>query len=198
MPRIGIGPKDLVHEARFPFMKALASNEALSIRVAAVADAAALLEIYRPYVEDTAVSFETSVPAVEEFAARIQKALTRWQWLVAEIDGEPVGYAYASSHRDRAAYRWSTEVSAYVAARFQRQGIGRLLYERLLEDVARKGLCNAYAGVTMPNDASVGLHCHLGFETVGVFRSVGRKFGKWHDVMWLQRKLLDAPPPEAQ
>src|SRR5579863_684927 len=157
----------------------------------------ALLDIYRPYVVETPVSFETSVPDVSQFAARIQKALAGWQWLVAEMDGKCVGYAYASSHRERAAYRWSIEVSAYVPPAFQRRGIGRLLYDDLLADAARKGFCNAYAGITMPNEASIALHRRAGFETIGVFRAVGRKFGRWHDVLWVQRKLLDAPPREA-
>jgi phosphinothricin acetyltransferase len=96
-------------------------------------------------------------------------------------------------HRERAAYRWSAEVSAYVHADAQRQGIGRLLYEALLEELARKGFCNALAGIALPNDASVAFHRSLGFEPVGVFKAVGRKFDAWHDVSWLQRRLRDAP-----
>lgn len=166
----------------------------LTIRSADPADAAALLAIYRPFVETTAVSFETVVPTVEEFAARIAKALASWQWLVAEQEGQCIGYAYGSSHRERPAYRWSAEVSAYVHASHRRRGVGRALYLRLLDDLADKGFCNAYAGATLPNEGSVALHRSVGFEPIGVFKAVGRKFGQWHDVAWFQRALRDAPP----
>jgi len=166
-----------------------------TIRSAVEADAAALLAIYRPFVESTAVSFETVVPTVEEFADRIDKALTGWQWLVAERDGQCIGYAYGSSHRQRQAYRWSVEVSAYVHPNHHRRGVGRALYLRLLEELAQKGFCNAYAGTTLPNEGSVALHRGVGFEFIGVFKAVGRKFGTWHDVAWFQRVLRDSPPP---
>ena len=165
-----------------------------TIRSAVEADAAALLAIYRPFVESTAVSFETVVPTVEEFADRIDKALTGWQWLVAEQDGQCIGYAYGSSHRQRQAYRWSVEVSAYVHPNHHRRGVGRALYLRLLEELAQKGFCNAYAGTTLPNEGSVALHRAVGFEFIGVFKAVGRKFGTWHDVAWFQRILRDSPP----
>jgi phosphinothricin acetyltransferase len=164
------------------------------IRSASDADAPALHAIYRPYVESTAVSFETVVPTVEEFAARIAKAVGRWQWLVALHGDRCVGYAYGSLHRERHAYRWSTEVSAYVHPDYHRQGIGRALYTKLLDDLALKGYCNALAAITLPNEASVELHRGVGFEPIGVFRAVGHKFGKWQDVGWYQRKLRDAPP----
>jgi len=165
-----------------------------TIRSAVEADAAALLAIYRPFVESTAVSFETVVPTVEEFADRIAKALTGWQWLVAERDGQCIGYAYGSSHRQRQAYRWSVEVSAYVHPNHHRRGVGRALYLRLLEELAQKGFCNAYAGTTLPNEGSVALHRGVGFEFIGVFKAVGRKFGTWHDVAWFQRVLRNSPP----
>ena len=166
----------------------------IRIRQGSVADAPALLEIYRPFVESTAVSFETAAPLIEEFAGRIEKALSHWQWLTAEKEGQCVGYAYGSLLRERAAYRWSVEVSAYVHPREHRQGIARALYEQLFEDLARKGFCNAYAGIALPNEASIALHVSVGFEPIGVFRSVGRKFDRWHDVGWYQRTLRDAPP----
>jgi len=167
--------------------------QSLHIRPATEGDAAQLVAIYRPFVETTAVSFETVVPTVPEFAARITKALTRWQWLVAERDGQCLGYAYASTHRERSAYQWSVEVSAYVHPRHHRQGVGRALYAPLFEDLARKGFCNAYAGIAMPNDGSVALHRSVGFQPIGVFPRVGRKFNAWHDVAWLHRPLRDAP-----
>ena len=170
------------------------ATEPPRIRTATESDAPALLAIYRPFVETTAVSFETVAPTVDEFAARIAKAVAGWQWLVAESDGRCVGYAYGGLHRERAAYRWSAEVSAYVHRDHRRQGIGRALYARLLDELAQKGYCSAYAAITVPNDSSVALHRCVGFEPIGVFRSVGRKFGRWHDVAWFQRPLRDAPP----
>lgn len=165
------------------------------IRPATLADAASLLDIYRPYVEGTTVSFETEVPSVEAFAARIEKALQGWAWLVAEVDGQCVGYAYGGAHRERAAYRWSTETSAYIRAGWQGKGLGKMLYRALFERLAERGYCNALAVVVVPNDASVALHRAVGFKTVGVFQRGGHKFGAWHDVMWLQRVLRDLPPP---
>jgi phosphinothricin acetyltransferase len=169
----------------------LVANHDWTIRTATVADAAALLAIYAPFVERTAVSFETVVPTIEEFAARIDKANSRWAWLVAEREHALLGYAYGSAHRERAAYRWSVETSAYVDPRFQRQGVGRGLYLALFDALASKGYCNAFAGATLPNDASIALHRSVGFEPIGVFRSIGRKFGVWHDVAWMQRPLGD-------
>lgn len=153
-----------------------------------------MLEIYRPYVELNAVSFELEAPSLDAFIARVAKALAGWQWLVAERDGAVLGYAYGSMHRDRPAYRWSVEVSAYVGAEHHHQGVGRALYLELFQDLATRGYCNAYAGVTLPNAASVGLHQSVGFVPIGVFKSVGHKFGKWHDVAWFQRSLRNSPP----
>jgi len=171
-------------------------DRAPTIRTASVSDAAALVEIYRPFVERTAVSFEIDVPSVDAFAERIAKSIEGWAYLVAEVGGRCAGYAYGSMHRARPAYRWSTEVSAYVDPVFHRRGIGRLLYARLFDALAQRGYCSAYAGIALPNDASIALHRGVGFEPVGVFRAVGRKFGAWHDVSWWQRRLRDAPISE--
>jgi len=167
-----------------------------TIRQATPADAPALLEIYRPYVESTAVSFELLTPTIEEFADRITKALAGWEWLVAELEDRCIGYAYATSHRERHAYRYSVEVSAYVHPNYQRQGIGRALYIQLFESLANKGFCNAYAGIRVPNESSVALHVSVGFEPIGIFKSVGRKFGVWQDVAWFHRTLRSEPPSE--
>jgi L-amino acid N-acyltransferase YncA len=153
-----------------------------------------LLAIYRPFVETTAVSFEMTAPSVEEFAARIAKAVAGWQWLVAERDGECIGYPYGSSHRERPAYRWSVEVSAYVHAGCRRQGVASELCARLFEQLAHKGFCNAYAGISLPNEGSVALHRRVGFEPIGVFKAVGRKFDAWHDVAWFHLALRESPP----
>ena len=169
-------------------------SDAVAIRRATIADAAACLAIYRPFVESTAVSFEATVPSVQEFAARIEQSLSAWTWLIAEKDAHCIGYAYGHSHRERAAYRWSVEVTIYVDSSYQRQGVGRLLYQRLFIDLMSLGYCNAFAGVTQPNEASMALHRSVGFEYIGTFRSVGRKFDRWHDVAWFQRKLRETPP----
>ncbi|HEY2396441.1 MAG TPA: GNAT family N-acetyltransferase [Rudaea sp.] len=167
----------------------------LRIRAATETDAAALLAIYAPYVAHTAVSFETQVPDIDEFTGRVRRYAAQWAWLVAEHDERIVGYAYGSPHRGRAAYRWSTETSAYVDASVQRQGVGKALYLALFEVLAARGYCQAFAGMTLPNDASVALHRSVGFEPIGVFRAIGYKFGAWHDVAWAQRRLRDGPPP---
>jgi phosphinothricin acetyltransferase len=164
------------------------------VRIATPDDAEALLAIYRPFVLNTATSFELEPPPVEEFRERIERALAGWAWLVAERDGHMVGYAYATSHRARGAYKWSVEPSVYVDQGSHRQGIGKMLYEGLLPLLAAKGYCNAYAGITLPNDASVALHQRLGFEPIGVFRCVGHKFGAWHDVSWWHLRLRSEPP----
>lgn len=167
------------------------------IRPATEADAPALLAIYAPLVERTAVSFELQPPSTEQFAARIAKVIAGWAWLVAEVEGRCAGYAYGSVHRDRPAYRWSTEVSAYVSEDYRRRGIGRALYAELFEALKHRGYCNAFAGIALPNDASVALHRGVGFEPIGVFRRIGWKFGAWHDVAWFQRTLLEVPPGES-
>ncbi len=162
------------------------------IRPATDGDAAALLEIYRPFVDTTAISFEIEVPTVSDFSQRIAKAVQGWEWLVAEVSGEPVGYAYGSTHRAREAYRHSVETSVYVHEDYHRQGIARALYTQLLTKLSERGFANAYAGITLPNEASVGFHQSLGFKSIGVFPRVGRKFGCWHDVAWLHLTLRDS------
>jgi len=166
----------------------------MNLRPARPEDAEAMLSIYAPIVRDTATSFESEPPSVDEFSKRIQKYGEHWAWLVAERDGELLGYAYGSSHRERAAYRWSTETSVYVAEFARGQGLGRKLYEALLPVLAERGYCNAYAGIAMPNDASLALHRAVGFRDIGVFERVGHKFGRWHNVAWLQKQLRDQPP----
>ena len=170
--------------------------QTVTIRPAADRDAAAVAGIYAPYVEHTAISFEEQAPSPGEMAARIAKCRPRWPWLAAELDGAVVGFAYGSQHRERAAYRWSVEVSAYVSRDHHRKGIGRALYDALFADLADKGFCHAFAGVTLPNDPSVKLHTSMGFEPIGTFRSIGWKFGRWHDVAWFQRTLRNGPPVE--
>jgi len=162
-------------------------------------DAAACAEIYAPHVESSVVSFEERVPDAREMAARIERYGASHAWLVAERDGEVVGYAYATAFNERPAYRWSAYVSVYIAEEARGQGLGRALYEALFDRLRERGFRMACAGITLPNEASVGLHEHLGFELVGVNREIGWKHGAWRDVGWYQLELTsapDGPPPE--
>jgi phosphinothricin acetyltransferase len=167
------------------------------VRAATSDDAAACAAIYAPYVTGTAISFETVPPTPDEMAARIADALAAHAWLVATADGEAAGYAYGHRFAQRDAYRWSCETSVYLRSGLRRTGLGRLLYTTLLDALATRGYRQAFAGVTLPNDASVGLHTALGFTPAGVYRHVGYKDGRWHDVAWFQRSLGtddDSPP----
>jgi L-amino acid N-acyltransferase YncA len=161
----------------------------------AARDAAACAAIYKPYVRDTAVSFELEPPDGDQFAQRIERYSRSHAWLVAEDAGRVVGFAYACPHRERAAYRWAADVSVYVDRDHHRRGIGRELYGALLRLLERQGLYAACAGITLPNDASVGLHESLGFRPVGVYRQIGFKAGAWWDVGWWQLELPGADPP---
>lgn len=168
-----------------------------TIRLATPADADACLEIYRPLIEETAVSFETEVPSPEAFSQRVALTLRTHPWIVVEVDGGVVGYAYAGRHRARAAYQWSAEVSLYVDDAFRRRGLGSVLYGRLFDALRVQGFANAYAGITLPNAESVGFHESMGFTPVGTYRRIGYKFGRWHDTGWWQLRLRedDAPAP---
>jgi phosphinothricin acetyltransferase len=161
----------------------------VSLRPAAVSDASSIAAIYRPIVEETTISFEETAPDEAEMARRIGDTPRAYPWLVAERGSSIVGYAYASRHRERPCYRYSVDVSVYVAHDARGHGVGRTLYERLFELLSAGGFHRAFAGVTLPNDASIALHLACGFEAVGVYREVGRKFGKWLDVAWWQRSL---------
>ena len=153
------------------------------------ADAPALQAIYAPYVTDTVISFEVEVPSVDTMRERILKTLDMHPWLVYEQDGAVLGYAYAGKHRDRSAYQWSTDVSVYVRGDQHRKGIGRALYSELFDLLRRQGFCNAFAGITLPNAASVGVHSAMGFTMIGVYPKVGYKFGQWHDTGWMGLRL---------
>jgi L-amino acid N-acyltransferase YncA len=162
-------------------------------------DAAPCAAIYAPYVRGTAISFEEEPPDEAEMARRIAAICARYPWLVAELGGRVVGYAYAGPHRPRAAYRWAVEVAIYIDGAHRGRGIGSSLYEALFELLRGQGLRMACAGVTLPNDTSVALHEKLGFRPVGVYRQIGWKFDAWHDVAWYQRPLdPDAPGGPAE
>jgi phosphinothricin acetyltransferase len=173
------------------------------IRLAVPADAAAIAGIYRPAVVDAAISFEIEPPDAAEMDRRVQTTMKRTPWIVCEHEQTILGYAYAGRHRDRAAYQWSVDVSAYVLQDYRRAGIGRALYTSLFAILELQGFRNAYAGITLPNPASLALHTRVGFTPVGVYRHVGYKLGSWHDVQWLERGLAphirepSAPSPLA-
>jgi L-amino acid N-acyltransferase YncA len=158
-------------------------------------DAAACAAIYAPYVRDTPISLEERAPTAQELAARIETTTQTHAWVVAHDSGELIGYAYATRHRERACYRWATDVTVYVAPQSQRRGVGRALYETLFTRLTDQGFQMACAGITLPNQASVGLHESLGFRPVGVYEKIGWKFGAWHDVGWWQRPLSAEDPP---
>ncbi|NUO61941.1 MAG: N-acetyltransferase [Gemmatimonadaceae bacterium] len=167
------------------------------LRLATPFDGPALAAIYRPSVVERVTSFELDPPDGAEMARRVERCVERTPWLVAERDAVVVGYAYAGLHRERPAYQWSVETSAYVRDDAHRTGVARALYASLFAILALQGFRNAYAGITLPNAASEGFHESFGFTRVGVYHGVGYKFGAWHDVLWLERAILPqvAEPP---
>ena len=169
----------------------------VTLRKATPQDGEALAEIYKYYVENTAVTFEYVAPTGEEFAERIAHKTERYPFIVALDDGKPVGYAYASEYRERAAYSWDVETSVYVDTEHQGQGIGRRLYSALEEILKLQGVVNLYACITYPNTYSVAMHEAFGFCYIGRFHLAGYKFGKWRDVSWFEKRIgsLDAPKP---
>lgn len=170
-----------------------------TIRDATADDAPACAAIYAPYVTDTAITFELEPPTPEAVAARIATALRTHAWLVLEdAEGAVAGYAYGAPFAPRPAYRWACEVSVYLAGGRRRAGGGRALYAALLDRLAQRGYRTVLGGMTLPNDASEGLHRAMGFEPAGVYRRIGYKHGAWHDVAWTQREIgpQDDPPVE--
>ena len=162
-------------------------------RLAQSADAIAIQAIYAPVVRETAISFEYEPPGVEEIERRMAKVLQSRPWLVYEADGQVLGYAYASTFRERAAYDWGPEVSIYVKDGAQGRGIGRELYATLFDVLRVLNYCQVWAGATTPNESSERLHRAMGFELVGRFPSAGYKFGKWHDTVFWRLALRELP-----
>lgn len=168
-----------------------------TIRPATTADAAAILAIYAPYVLETPISFEEELPSLESFAQRIAPSPVH-PWLAAERDGTLLGYAYAGPLQYRRAYRWSVETTVYVSRDHHRQGVGTLLYRRLLAELEARGYVNAVALITASNGGSIAMHERFGFREVGRWHRIGFKHGAWHDAVILQRDLAPhrIPPPE--
>jgi L-amino acid N-acyltransferase YncA len=170
----------------------------IQIELASAQHTPEILAIYAPFIENTPTSFETEVPTLDEMTQRIQSTCEKFPWLVCMSDGQLLGYAYASQHRTRAAYQWSVDVSVYTHVDARRMGIGRVLYTALLPLLQAQGFFNAFAGIALPNPASVGFHESFGFLPIGVYKQVGYKLGAWHDVGWWQlsiQPVIDNPAP---
>jgi phosphinothricin acetyltransferase len=168
------------------------------IRLANVKDAAGILNIYAPYIQNTSLTFETEIPELIAFEERIKTYLITWPWLVCEMDNEIAGYAYASRYRERGGYQWCVEVSVYISDKYQRTGIAKALYIALLEILKKQGFRNAYAVINLPNEKSVSFHERLGFNYFATYENVGYKLGKWKKVGWWLKQLNEyshEPPP---
>lgn len=177
----------------------------MQIRVANAQDAPALLSIYAPYVLNTAITFEYEVPALQEFEARIRRTLERYPYLVAEQDGEILGYAYAGPFHERAAYDWAVETSIYVDARHRGRGVGKALYAALEKALAAQNILNLNACIAYParedeylTKDSVSFHQHLGYRLVGEFYQCGYKFNRWYNMVWMEKHIgvhTECQPP---
>jgi L-amino acid N-acyltransferase YncA len=163
-----------------------------NIRLATAEDGAAIAAIYGPYCESTVISFEETAPSAEEMARRIAAIGATRPWIVLEDHTGLAGYAYASAHHERAAYRWSVSTAIYIGRNHHRRGAGRALYTTLFALLRALGYRQATAGITLPNPASVGIHAAFGFAPVGVYRRIGYKMGGWHDVGWYQVEIQPA------
>lgn len=163
----------------------------IEIRSVRPSDVEELVAIYAPYVEETVITFETQVPTATEFADRIEKILEKFPYLVAEEEGRILGYAYASTYYPRAAYDWTVELSIYISQKARGQGIGNLLYSHLEKELIARGFKNFLACISLPNPASLALHKKMGYKQVAHLKKVGYKFGNWHDVVWLQKSLVE-------
>lgn len=172
-------------------------KEKIQIRAAAMGDAKALLDIYAPYVETTAITFEHQAPSIEVFSDRMSGVLGKYPYLIAELDGEILGYAYAGQFKERAAYNWAVEVSVYVKRGKKRMGIGRRLYEALEKILAAQNILNLYACIAFPEREddeylsrdSVLFHERLGFQLIGEFHQCGYKFNRWYNMVWMEKHI---------
>lgn len=184
--------------------KQSAAIKAISIRPASPGDAAALLQIYAPYVTGTAITFEYEVPDIDEFRRRIAHTLEKYPYLVAEVNGEIVGYAYASPFKERAAYDWAVETSIYVDHQKKKMGIGKCLHDALESALKMQGILNMEACIASPeapdaylNRNSIEFHTHIGYRMVGEFKQCGYKFGRWYNMVWMEKLIgehLDDQP----
>jgi phosphinothricin acetyltransferase len=175
-------------------MNKMSDKSKTVIRLATVEDAPKLLEIYRYYVESTAITYEYDVPSLEEFEKRIENVLKNFPYLVAEQDGTILGYAYASKFHERAAYQWSVEMSIYLDKDQKRNGLGRMLYEELEKRLKDQGILNLYACIGYPEKEdeyltydSVRFHEKMGYKLIGEFHKCGKKFDRWYNMVWMEK-----------
>ncbi|HJD97513.1 GNAT family N-acetyltransferase [Mailhella massiliensis] len=176
----------------------------IRIRTATTADAPALLDIYAPYVRETAISFEYDVPSLQEFEGRVSHTLSRYPWIVAEQGGRVLGYAYASAFHPRAAYQWCAEASIYLARDARGHGLGARLYDALEDILRRQNMLVLYACIASPSEedehltrASLRFHARMGFRSVGEFPRCGYKFGRWYGMVWMEKRLAEPSDPPA-
>ena len=172
------------------------TNTSITIRMANPADAQALLNIYAPYVINTAITFEYDVPSVEEFASRIAHSLEKYPYLIAEEGGNILGYAYASPFHDRPAYDWAVETSIYVDQNIKHRGLGRKLHDALESTLREQGILNMNACIAYPPEEdehldknSVEFHAHMGYRLVGEFYKCGYKFNRWYNMVWMEKMI---------
>lgn len=166
------------------------------IRNACMDDANAMLAIYTPYVNQTAITFEFDAPTLEEFQHRMRSVMSKYPWLVAEENGVIMGYSYASTFKDRAAYQWSVETSIYVDVKYRHKGIGQLLHDHLEQALREQGILNMNACIAylehedeyLPLD-SVRFHERMGYQRVAHFHQCGRKFDRWYDMIWMEKLI---------
>ena len=170
------------------------SSKIRIVNTDSLSDAQAILDIYTPYILYTDVTFECTVPTIEEFFIRIKHYTEQFPYLVYEIDGEIAGYSYAGKQREREAYQWNAEISVYVAEKYQQLGIAGKLYSALFRVLTLQGYKTAYGCITFPNDKSIALHNKFGFTQTAMFRQTGYKLGKWHDAVWLEKQLGEYEP----
>lgn len=164
-------------------------NTDIMIRMANELDAAILVDIYAPYVRETAITFEYTVPTTEEFRARMKKTLSKYPYLVAVQHDEILGYAYASEFKSRAAYDWAVETTIYVKWETRKNGVGKKLYLALEEVLKTQNITNLYACIAYPNPGSIGFHEHLGYQTIGHFSKCGYKLETWYDMIWMEKMI---------
>ena len=171
----------------------------MNIWIATSEDARELLNIYKYYVDNTAITFEYDTPTIEEFENRIINTLVKYPYIVAEKDNKIYGYTYASAFKGRRAYDWAVETSIYVEANSSRNGVGTLLYNELERYLKLQNIINVNACITYPNEKSENFHKKFGYKTVGHFTKCGYKFGQWHDMFWMEKFLGEhsIPPRDA-
>ncbi|MDF1493864.1 GNAT family N-acetyltransferase [Caproiciproducens sp. CPB-2] len=173
-------------------------DKTITIRMASESDAQQILDIYAPYVTDTAITFEYDVPDIEEFTQRIRNTLKKYPYLAAVRDGSVVGYAYACAFKGRAAYDWAVETTVYVKGDCKAKGTGKKLYQALEEILKKQNIINLNACITCSNAESVGFHEHLGYKTVAHFTKCGYKFHTWYDMIWMEKMIgehVENPDP---